>query len=132
MPGPERPGVVRGDAVQSFLHRYIYSGETIRERVSECKFALAFADLLADHAQKYGNTAFLHPLIEDMTQRNPLARCSASQALNIFDKIVSERSPHSLRWRLKAKNLGGLQTLFVDVGSLSHEGIYLAKYALCT
>ncbi|KAL5513779.1 hypothetical protein ACEPAH_4180 [Sanghuangporus vaninii] len=78
--------------------------------------------------KKYSNTGFLYSLVEDMTQRNPLVRCDAPRALEIFNNIISEQPPRSLRWRLKSEDLGGLERFFVDVDSLSHEVVYLAKH----
>ncbi|KAL5536269.1 hypothetical protein ACEPAF_90 [Sanghuangporus sanghuang] len=79
--------------------------------------------------KKYDNLAFLYPLIEEMTQPDPPHRCDAAGALNLFNEIISQESPRRLRWRLKAKSSGKLERFLIDVDSLSHEGVYLAKYA---
>ncbi|KAL5513775.1 hypothetical protein ACEPAH_4176 [Sanghuangporus vaninii] len=80
--------------------------------------------------EKYDNLAFLYPLIEEMTQPDAPHRCDASGAVKLFDRIISDESPRSLRWRLKAKSSGKLERFLVDIDSLSHEGVYLAKHAI--
>ncbi|OCB91803.1 hypothetical protein A7U60_g916 [Sanghuangporus baumii] len=46
------------------------------------------------------NMGFLDPLVERMTQQNPCERPTAEEALHLFDSLVQEQSPRSLRWSL--------------------------------
>ncbi|KAL5492985.1 hypothetical protein ACEPAI_4433 [Sanghuangporus weigelae] len=76
---------------------------------------------------KYDNVEFLRFLVEDMMQPSPLARCNSEEILNYFNDIIARQSPRSLRWRLKKRTCGRAERFFVDVDSISHEGVFLVK-----
>ncbi|KAL5530907.1 hypothetical protein ACEPAG_3783 [Sanghuangporus baumii] len=48
----------------------------------------------------YENMGFLDPLVERMMRQNPCERPTAEEALHLFDSLVQEQSPRSLRWSL--------------------------------
>ncbi|KAL5536285.1 hypothetical protein ACEPAF_106 [Sanghuangporus sanghuang] len=76
---------------------------------------------------KYDNVEFLRFLVEDMMQPSPLARCNSEEILKYFNDIIARQSPRFLRWRLKKKTYGRAERFFVDVDSISHEGVFLVK-----
>ena len=66
-----------------------------------------------------------------MTRPDPLGRCDAVGARSFLKELLSGQSARDLRWRLIEKDSGKLERFFIDLASLSHEGVYLAKHAIC-
>ena len=66
-----------------------------------------------------------------MTQPDPLSRCDAEGACDFLKELLLSQSARNLRWRLIEKDTGKLERFFIDLASLSHEGVYLAKHAIC-
>ncbi|KII88221.1 hypothetical protein PLICRDRAFT_110166 [Plicaturopsis crispa FD-325 SS-3] len=54
--------------------------------------------------QKYQDLDFLIPLVQEMTQRDPNRRPSASDAFDIFRDIHEQLDPSAQRWRLRPRN----------------------------
>lgn len=83
------------------------------------------------HYKKYDNLEFLRFVIEDMMQPFPLARRNSEQILASFNNIIAQQSARSLRWRLKKRADGRIERILADIDSISYEGIFLAKHAVC-
>lgn len=83
------------------------------------------------HYKKYDNLEFLRFLIEDMMQPFPSARRNSEQILASFSNIIAQQPARSLRWRLKKKTDGRFARILADIDSISYEGIFLVKHAIC-
>ena len=66
-----------------------------------------------------------------MTRPDPLGRCDAEGACYFLNELLSGQSARDLRWRLIEKDSGKLERFKINLASLSHEGVYLAKHAIC-
>lgn len=69
----------------------------------------------------YENIKFLEPLVEKMTRQKPCERPSATEALQLFNTIVQEQPPRSLRWALIHVEGTNLDKVFWTTESLIHE-----------
>ncbi|KAL5492968.1 hypothetical protein ACEPAI_4416 [Sanghuangporus weigelae] len=81
--------------------------------------------------ERYDNLDFLKPLINEMTAPDWLDRSDSIYALKAFNRIVSNQSRCTLRWRLKEKSSSRATRFLQDVDSASHETALIVKDSIC-
>ncbi|THH03971.1 hypothetical protein EW145_g5861, partial [Phellinidium pouzarii] len=77
--------------------------------------------------KKYKNLEFLRPLVDAMTQKDPKARPSASEAFAQFKSLSLPRWGPALRWRLQERDETGLSRFYDDTFALAREGVYVVR-----
>jgi len=70
---------------------------------------------------KYRNFAFLKPLISAMTQEDPTTRINAREAQALLKRLLSRCSGAKLRWRLKSRREGAVESFVLDLVQLVRE-----------
>ncbi|THG95880.1 hypothetical protein EW145_g7886 [Phellinidium pouzarii] len=76
---------------------------------------------------KYKNLEFLLLLVDAMTQKDPKARPSASEAFSQFKSLSLPRWGLALRWRLQERDETGLSRFYDDTFALAREGVYVVR-----
>ena len=62
-----------------------------------------------------------------MTNKDPGGRPSAAEALDQFNRAVTNQACIVLRWRLKEKEASFVRNLFADINSVAREGTFLTR-----
>lgn len=71
-------------------------------------------------SQICSNMTFIRPLIEQMTQPQPSASPTASEALPQFETLVENRSVDYFHWRLNRMNESHIISLLKDMSFVLH------------
>ncbi|THH00585.1 hypothetical protein EW145_g7052 [Phellinidium pouzarii] len=77
--------------------------------------------------RKYKNLEFLRPLVDAMTQKDPKARPTASEAFTQFKSLSLPRWGPALRWRLQERDETGLSRFYDDTFALARKGMYVVR-----
>lgn len=77
--------------------------------------------------QNYSNLEFIRPLTESMTQADPKARPTISEALAQFKSIVAAKQGLGLRWRLRPREESGVSRLLWDAVSLTRISLHVVQ-----
>ncbi|KAL5536325.1 hypothetical protein ACEPAF_146 [Sanghuangporus sanghuang] len=76
---------------------------------------------------QYSNLQFLRPLVDVMVEVDPSRRPKAGDALELFERLVSQKSGYYLRWKLVEINSGRISRYLINFKCAGREGIFVAR-----
>ncbi|CDO69424.1 hypothetical protein BN946_scf184791.g19 [Trametes cinnabarina] len=76
-----------------------------------------------EFAQKYRGTEFLGTLIESMKQRQPALRPTATELVELYEKMRKTLNPADFRWRLAPRSEPTYERLFNDTVAVTKNSI---------
>ncbi|KAJ8482818.1 hypothetical protein ONZ51_g5120 [Trametes cubensis] len=87
----------------------------------------ALGEVYHEEFEKYKNTDFLLPLVEQLRRVQPEQRLTAAQALREWQRIRATINDSLFRWRLVPKSEQAIERVVNDTVAVAWEGIYHLK-----